>query len=196
MPQRNRTTITKTIVDRLSAGQSVWDDKVRGFGVRCQINDKSFVLNCWNNGRQRFLTIGKFGSPWTVDAARKQALALLTDIQKGVDPIKKRTDTRSHVTMSQLCGRYLAEHAIPHKKPSSAYADRSNIENHVVPLLGNKFVDSVSKADIEQFRNAVLVGKTAPTDPKAKQLESAWRAARPRRSRSGKSLSYALVEDV
>ena len=170
MAQRNRAAITKTVVDRLIAGQTIWDDKVRGFGVRCQIKDKSFVLKCSINGRQRFVTIGKFGSPWTVDSARKEALALLADIQKGVDPAESRRNGRAQTKIVHLCARYLEEHAVPHKKPSSSYTDRRAIANHVIPLLGEKYVDSIARGDIEQFRNAVLVGKTAPPDPKAKRL--------------------------
>jgi hypothetical protein len=145
MSLRSRITITKRHIDAMNPGQTIWDEKIRGFGVRCQVHDKSFVLKCSVRGRQRFITIGKYGSPWTVEGARKQALALLSDIQKGFDPAEARRQERLRTKVSDLCARYMREHALVHKKRSSSYTDERNIENHVDPLLGHLFVDAVTK---------------------------------------------------
>src|SRR3954466_4045511 len=119
--QRSQITITKKLVDGMMPGQTIWDAKIRGFGVRCQVHDKSFVLKCMVKGRQRFIRIGKHGSPWTVEGARRQALSLLSDIHKGFDPAEVRRQERLRTTVSDLCSRYLKEHARVNKKPSSCY---------------------------------------------------------------------------
>src|SRR3954447_23474974 len=127
---RSQITITKKLVDGMASGQTIWDAKIRGFGVRCQVHDKSFVLKCMVKRRQRFITIGKHGSPWTVEGARREALTLLSDIHKGFDPVEVRRQERLRTTVSDLCSRYLKDHARVNKKPSSCYTDTRNIENH------------------------------------------------------------------
>jgi integrase len=48
--------------------------------------------------------------------------------------------------------------------------DQRNIQNHVIPLLGDRFVDEVTRADIDQFKRAVREGTTA--DPNANRRNS------------------------
>ena len=49
-------------------------------------------------GRQRWFTIGRHGSPWTPDSARKEALRVLGEVAHGFDPAEKRAvDRRAHV---------------------------------------------------------------------------------------------------
>ncbi|HTK13759.1 MAG TPA: integrase, partial [Xanthobacteraceae bacterium] len=56
--------ITKKLVDGMRAGEIIWDDVVRGFGVRRQVRAKSFIVKASIKGRQRFVTIGVHGAPW------------------------------------------------------------------------------------------------------------------------------------
>lgn len=157
--------ITKTVVDGLLPGRIIWDTEIHGFCVRRQVKEKSYGLKCFVNGRQKFVTIGKHGSPWTPELARKKALRLLLDFRNGNDPIAEHQALRNRPTMSQLCVRYLDEHAIPFKKLRSTESDRQLIKNHVRPLLGSRFVVDISRDDIKQLHEDVAKGKTAPTDP-------------------------------
>ncbi|MFM8749453.1 integrase arm-type DNA-binding domain-containing protein, partial [Rhabdaerophilum sp.] len=75
--------LTKSAVDDLPPGASLWDQAVRGFGVRRQSLDPVFIVKARVNGRQRFLTIGRHGSPWTVETARNEARRLLGEIASG-----------------------------------------------------------------------------------------------------------------
>jgi integrase len=52
------------------------------------------------NGRQRWATIGRHGSPWTVETARKEALRLLGQIAEGEDPVEVKTTQRADLTVS------------------------------------------------------------------------------------------------
>lgn len=158
----HRVRLTKSVVDKMEAGDTLWDADVRGFGIRCQRQAKKYILKTRVNGRQRWLTIGEHGSPWTPDTARKQAVSLLGDLHKGIDLPALRSGSRARPTVVDLCERYLREHAAQHKKASSAKEDRRNIANHVIPLLRSKLVAEVSRADIDAFKRAVRDGKTAP----------------------------------
>src|ERR1700686_4363659 len=102
--------ITKRIVDSLKPGETIWDSEIHGFGVRCQVKDRSYVLKCFVNGKQKWITIGRHGSPWTVDAARKEALDLLFQYRHGNDPVADRKRLRDRPTIRDLCSRYMTDH--------------------------------------------------------------------------------------
>ena len=169
MGKRSSTRITKTVVDGLGPNQVVWDAEVKGFGVRCQTKAKSYILKANIQGRWRQRAIGLHGSPWTPDTARAEAKRLLYEIAQGKDPTERKFSER--VRMKELCSRYLEQYAAPKKKASSVSLDRMNIKNHVLPLIGQKFVDELKPTDMEAFKNAVREGKTAPRDAKAKRKE-------------------------
>ena len=94
-------------------------------------------------------------------AARKQVLSLLGDVHKGIDLSVLRSGNRARPTMASLCECYLRDHAVQHKKASSAAEDRRNIDNHVIPLLGSKLITEVGRTDIDAFKRAVRDGKSA-----------------------------------
>ena len=82
--------VTKTAVERLGQGQLLWDQVVNGFGARRQRRDVFYLLRYRLNGRQRFITIGRHGSPWTPDAARNEARRLLGMVASRTDPANER----------------------------------------------------------------------------------------------------------
>jgi hypothetical protein len=91
--------ITKSLVDRLKSGCIVWDDDCRGFGVRRQVRDASYVLKVRVHGRQRFLTIGKHGAPWTPETARMRARRLLGEMRKAkIRPLYAMRDGQCRIS--------------------------------------------------------------------------------------------------
>jgi integrase len=166
--------VTKRAVDGLSSGASkeavLWDQEIRGFGVRARAGGaKTYILHyrsgTGRGARLRKLTIGKHGSPWTPDMARTEAKRLLGMVASGHDPAERRNAERKALTVSELCDLYLAEGAT-HKKPSTLKADRGRIAHHIKPLLGRNRVDKVSRADIERMLVDVKAGNTAAPKPK------------------------------
>jgi integrase len=160
--------VTKRLVDGLAPterDQFVWDEELRGFGLRCRPSGaKIYLLKARIGRRQRWLTIGRHGSPWTPDLARKEARRLLCEIVQGKDPAREREADRTAGTVAELCDLYLAEGTAT-KKPSTVRNDESRIRNHIKPLIGAKKLREVSRGDIERFQAAVAAGKTA-TDRK------------------------------
>lgn len=157
----SRSRITKAKVERLVPGEVLWDSEVKGFGVRRQTTRTVYVLKARVKGRQRWITIGDHGAPWTAELARKEAQRIWGLIRSGADVTSLRAKPGQPVVMAELCARYLKEHADQHKKPSSRLSDERNIANHIIPLLGKRVVEDVTRADIDRFKLAVREGRTA-----------------------------------
>jgi integrase len=146
----------KPAVERFTA----WDTEVSGFGLRVTPSgERVYVLKYRFDGGQRWFTIGRHGSPWTPEEARKEATRLLGDVARGGDPAHKRVADRAAITFGELCDLYLRE-GVAHKKASTLKADRGRIELHLKPLLGKKRADAVSRADVERLLTEVKAGKT------------------------------------
>jgi integrase len=166
--------ITKRAVDALVAKTCaeavLWDEEIKGFGVRVRSGGaKTYILQYRaGTGRRaplRKLTIGKHGSPWTPTTARTEAKRLLGLVAAGDDPAHRRTEERETLTLSDLCDLYLSE-GVAHKKASTLRADRGRIMHHIKPLLGQRRVDKIAREDIERMLVEVQAGKTALPAPK------------------------------
>jgi hypothetical protein len=59
--------------------------------------------------RQRWHTIGRHGSPWTPDLARKEVLRILWEVIAGGDPAAERSAMRKAATVADLCDQYLRD---------------------------------------------------------------------------------------
>ncbi|MRI57744.1 DUF4102 domain-containing protein [Methylobacterium sp. DB1607] len=150
---------------------TLWDSDLKGFGLRVNADgSKSYALKYLFEGRQRWHTIGKHGSPWTPDTARTEALRLLAQARAGIDPEEaKREGARADLTVTELCDLYIAAARRGEvltkfdepKKASTLATDESRILRHIKPLLGRKRVRSVTADDIERFLHDVAAGKTA-----------------------------------
>jgi integrase len=158
-------------IECLGRESIIWDRDVSGFGARRQKTDAvSYVLIYRTaENRQRFHTIGRHGSPWTPETARKEARRILGDVAAGADPAAAKKQRRHAESVSALCelyfadaeaGRFLTRRKTP-KKSSTIITDRSRAERHIKPLLGLRAVASVTRADVESFMHSVAEGKTA-----------------------------------
>ena len=102
--------LTKAVVDRLRLNSVCWDETVRGFGCRKQRRDAFYVLRYRINGKQRLVSIGRHGSPWTVELARREAQRLLGQVVSGIDPAPKREeidDDRANGSFGSILDGYL-----------------------------------------------------------------------------------------
>ena len=80
--------LTKSVVDQMPPGTILWDTVVKGFGARRQLQGVHYVLKVNN----RWHSLGRHGSPWTTEAARREAQRLLGQVLNGNDPKDKRSD--------------------------------------------------------------------------------------------------------
>ena len=156
--------ITKRLVDAVQPGERdkfVWDRETKGFGLKVTPKGRRvYVLQTSLNGRLRRFTIGRHGSPWTPDGARKEALRRLVMITEGKDPADERLSTFGDMTISHLCDLYLQE-GCEKKKSSTVAVETGLIERHIKPCLGKRPVSAVTRADVEKFMSDIAAGKTA-----------------------------------
>jgi integrase len=162
--------ITKRAVDAARPAKNdvfFWDTETKGFGLKVTpAGNKIYVVQARlkDTGKVVRCTIGKHGAPWTPDKARQEAVRLLGMIASGINLNEAKMKARGDMTVSSLCDLYLAE-GCDKKKPSTIKVERSQIERHVKPLLGQKQARSLTRGDIERFMSDVAAGKTA-TDEK------------------------------
>ncbi len=159
--------LTKRVVESARPGDRayiVWDSELAGFGLRVNISGRrTYILKYrvggGRKGTVRKPTIGVHGAITAVEA-RAIARDWLGKVAKGGDPGAERKAARDAPTVSDLCGRFLEEHARPHKKPRSVAEDERNIRNHVRPLLGQRKVAEVTRADVDRAIAKVKSGHT------------------------------------
>ena len=145
--------ITKTAVDGIKSGATVWDAEIKGFGVRRQKRDAVYVLKYVIQGRQRFATIGKHGSPWTPEMARKQAQVLLDEVAKGIDVAGERSRKRAAPTVAELARDFLERHAQTKLKSGTVRNYEYQIRLSVIPNLGKLRVETVTTGDIAKLHH-------------------------------------------
>ena len=98
---------------------------MKGFGHAAPPGGAKFCVLSYRAGRgrnappQRRLTIGKHGSPWVPEPARREAPRLLGAIAAGDDPLEDRKAAARTMTRAALCELYLAE-GVGHKKSRMA----------------------------------------------------------------------------
>lgn len=156
--------LTQQFVQKLLASpkdQVLFDDTIPCFGVRVKPSGaKSWIIQYRNaHGQSKRLTLGRC-TVLTPDQARTQAKQKLGAISGGADPAAEKKALRNAITVSELCDEYLALSRNRIKK-STLVMDKSRIERHVKPLLGNRAVASLKPADIETFMKDVIQGKSA-----------------------------------
>jgi integrase len=193
-------------VRQLNIGQTLWDGTVIGFGVRRQkSNAISYILKYRTaESRQRWLTIGRHGAPWTPDTARDQAKSLLGDVAKGSDPAADKKVKRRATTVAELCDLYLNDASAGRlltrrktaKTASTVATDRGRIECHIKPLLGRMAVTALTREDVDGFLHDVAAGKTARKSSTKKRKSTTVRGGKGAASRTvgllGAIFTYAV----
>ncbi len=105
--------ITTVSVRSLHAGDVIWDTEIKGFGCRGRTSAKVFVMKYRSgkgrDARQFMYTIGKFGSPWTVDEARAEARRLLGRVASGENPALCRSRQTQIPTVAVAFTTFLSE---------------------------------------------------------------------------------------
>ena len=149
------TKITKRTVDLLESGV-VWDGEIKGFGARCRASGaKYYVLKMRVGGRQRWITIGRHGSPWTAEGARNEALRVLGLRAAGKDPALDRDRQKGVITVAELGSRFLRDYVPQHCKPRTAYEYRRAVELFINPVLARHRISDVLRADVAAFHHGL-----------------------------------------
>jgi len=131
-----------------------YDGEVKGFGLRVtKAGFRSFVLNYRADGVERRFTIGSYPD-WKVSPARKEATRLKRLVDQGFDPMGERHEDRAAPTMSNLCDRYLTDHA-PRKRETSRREDEALIKRWIKPEFGTRKVSDIRHADVDALHRKI-----------------------------------------
>ena len=142
--------ITISVINEMNPGQVVWDSELSGFGVRKQSRAVSYILKTRINGRQKWVTIGKHGSPWTPGTARKEAVILMREASVGHDVTAIRKAKQEKINLEQLAAEFEEDH-IEKLKPKSRHEYKRIIKQYIVPTLGNRQVEVITKGDVSKL---------------------------------------------
>lgn len=166
--------ITKSLIDKLvphaSKDRFAWDGELRGFGVRMKPSGSaSFLIQYRNeNGATRRMVVGSVGT-LTPEDARKIARAQLSEAEKGGDPSNKKREKRTALKVADLCRDYLEAARAglvltrfrESKAQSTIVNDEGRIARHIIPLIGRKIAQDVTRADVQRMSDSIAAGKTA-----------------------------------
>jgi integrase len=151
--------ITKAVVDAVKAGekpQKIFDKEPKGF---CLIvtpkGSKSYAVE-YRIGRGRHLPakryiIGKHGSPWTPEMARKEAKKILGLVAQGSDPAQEK---KPGMKFGELLDLYFKE-GVANKQPNTIKIDRARAERYLRPILGKKPLEGITRGDVERMRDEI-----------------------------------------
>lgn len=153
----------------------LWDEEVKGFGL--MVTDKghrSYILQYrlgGRGGRTRRVTIGKHGSPWTPDSARKRALELLEQVRRQIDPFdaererlqadreRQRVMTEASVAATKLAFSTFADRFIERyakvEQPKSWRDTDSIFRRDLKPHFKDRLLPSIRPADVVEILEKV-----------------------------------------
>src|SRR5262245_15130911 len=110
MPRSSTARITLTSVDSLAPGDTLFDTDVKGLGIRRRAHAATYFVKTRIAGRQRWLTIGRHGSPWTPKTARKRAIKILSEAADDNDLGLARKKRRDRPTLKVAAEQFLELH--------------------------------------------------------------------------------------
>jgi hypothetical protein len=104
-------------------------------------------------GRQRWLTIGRHGSPWTPENARREALRLLGLKAAGHDPASERDRQKGAITIAELGNgscRNMCHSTASQGPPRNISAQ---IEKYINPIIGRHRIADLTRSDVAQLHH-------------------------------------------
>lgn len=154
--QMARINLTKKLIQEMKVGDVVWDTHVRGLGVRRLKTKTSFIFKTMVNKRQKLITIGEFGRPWTVERSRKECHKILTNIADGNEPHSGDIT----LDVSGLVQRYIKNYGLKNCKKGTLAAYDVYLNKHIVPNIGNIRAERLTQKDVTMMHGRI--SDTAP----------------------------------
>jgi integrase len=172
--------LTKKVVDAAQASTKdvwLWDSELPGFGVRLQPSGRKTYVTRYRThaGIQRKTTVARC-CDMTPDKARDLARKTFAAVAEGKDPAAEKHTMRIAPILDELRERYMRDHAKPFKKSGSVANDERLWRLHIIPVLGKKRVDAVTRADVLSLHGS-LADKPATANACVALLSKAFNLA-------------------
>jgi integrase len=195
-------TISKRAVDDAKPGSHaktgkavdafLWDDKLKGFGVKVTAGgSKVYIAQYRTGGRgtpTKRVTIGRHGSPWTPDTARRKAKAIIGAVADGKDPAAERQAKRKPVaepeTFATLAERFLQHGRTKRSGRELRASTKQEYRRALIDYaadLGKRPVRSIRRGDIADLIETVAADRGTTSAMRARAALSrffGWLIAR------------------
>jgi integrase len=177
--------ITKRAVDAVQpeARQTLlWDTRLKGFGLLVlPSGSRSYIFQYrigGRSGRLRRYTIGRHGSPWTPDSARKRAEDLAETVRKGIDPkdaeqaelgAREREKERAQeegrrnreMAFSDYVERFLGNGLKAGARSRTREGYASVLRNHITPVFGATPLPQIGRRDVVRVMDKIPADQPA-----------------------------------
>lgn len=187
MKAADRKPLTIRSIEAMKVGDTLWDGLVPGLVVRYRTANgrKHFGLQVRVANRQRFMTIGPLGSPWSVDTARSEAKRMLGRIEAGENLASVRDAEKAVPTVEQAWSRFMAEHVCSKLKSRSADQYEFMGRLYILPAFGKDRIDAIEPANVAHLHHKMRDHKvTANRTTAALSKFMAWCEQRGLRKRN------------
>jgi integrase len=131
----------------------VWDDEIKGFGVRIMTSGRrTYQAQYRKGGRTRRISLGRHGNI-TTEQARLKAREVMGLVAKGDNPAEEIAQHRRAPSIGVLCERFFETHVLENCKPTTQAEYRRCIENFIKPAIGAFRVVDVERKDVVELHN-------------------------------------------
>jgi hypothetical protein len=151
--------LTKRLIEAVEPENKdviIRDTELKGFLCKVPPKGKRVYMLYYRTalGQKRKPVIGVHGSI-TCEQARDIAQRWKSEIALGNDPSGNRQAAKQSLIMTELAERYMQEYA-PQKKPRSREEDQRLWSLHILPRIGKKKANTLTRADISCLHQANL----------------------------------------
>lgn len=163
--------ITKTAVDRLTAGEILYDQEVRGFIARCLPSGKVSYGYRYRNpqGQSRWLSLGQHGA-LTADQARTLAKKRAGEVASDRDPVAEQEAVKVEAAKAKVIEKNTVNHVLDEhvtryveKHLRSADTIKSAFDRYVRPAIGTTSIYDLTRRQIVEMLDAIEDADKAPT---------------------------------
>ena len=181
--------LTKRHIDALQPREKeyfVWDDQLKGFGVRVYPNGgKRFVAQVFRRGKTIRVQIGRYEA-LPFEQAKKRARLAVANIDDGQNPNRERETERKSPTVAHLAERFLQEYVPAHCKPRTQVEYGHAVNRYIVPALGSTKLTALAREAVAALHHDLRekpyqANRTLGVLSKMMNLAEAW-GLRPDRS--------------
>jgi integrase len=140
----------QTDVNALEPGprRIVWDDKVKGLGIRITEGAVTYIVDFKVGATRRRVAIGA-ASLWTLDKARRRAADIILAGRAGEDATAD--ERKGMESFAQVWERMLSEVDALKLSPATLEDYRDRADRLILPKIGRKLVADVSEADVQRI---------------------------------------------
>lgn len=131
-----------------------WDDQLPGFGLRVHpTGRRTWFVMFRRRGRQRRTSLGTSRNIGATEARHLARERLAEAALDGLPSLRtSRSGSKEAPLLRDYAERFWADYA-HHWKPSTRVRNRVGIDRDILPALGGRPVDEISKADVMFWRD-------------------------------------------